>query len=551
MKLQSAILFGLLCICFYIQCQQVDVPLRRISGQGNGGAILEFKPGMRDSILNSEQSFYPFPVYEPGNGPVNLQIYNSQICPNGLFSISVTGLDDTARWKLHSYALNTTLMSDSSIYSDYMHYFNDWGIQIISKPVENPGEFLNSPTNGFLSSKIIYGDSSQIWLNFFSDLEGNHPFNWIRSGHLMDYTYPQYSDWNMPSYCWDFYEVYENETNGIWSPYLMVASHSQATASPAYSILSKMMNDFQKLSSIDLIFTDDHTKWSRCVVIEMCDDTLISQGNAKTFSYRKHPSVNINGDTGVVNSDPFINSNYVHQEGMGWFPGYAINIETGERLNIIFGEDSWLSEENGRDMKFNPTGTITTPFSNPILGGKHYIYIMGAVSIDTFNFPRYDGCGYIHNLLSDDPEDNYKDFIYASAYWVGIPLKAPNSVWLNSDITIKLRVSKKYDFFKDEELPAYLFSNGINSVTKPTYNTFTFFPNPASNHINIDFSDVLAGKNVNISIFNSQGEMVLHNNYNNIKTRIELDVTKISCGLFFIIISSNNVVLVKKLIISR
>ena len=27
------------------------------------------------------------------------------------------------------------------------------------------------------------------------------------------------------------------------------------------------------------------------------------------------------------------------RKGMGWFPGYAIDIETGERLNIVFAEE--------------------------------------------------------------------------------------------------------------------------------------------------------------------------------------------------------------------
>ena len=41
------------------------------------------------------------------------------------------------------------------------------------------------------------------------------------------------------------------------------------------------------------------------------------------------------------------------------FPGYAIDLETGERLNIIFSEDSWLTSENGNDM-MNPTSNIVT-----------------------------------------------------------------------------------------------------------------------------------------------------------------------------------------------
>ena len=43
---------------------------------------------------------------------------------------------------------------------------------------------------------------------------------------------------------------------------------------------------------------------------------------------------------------------------------YAINVETGERLNIIFGEDSWLAGDNGNDMIFNPTSRIITNLAN-------------------------------------------------------------------------------------------------------------------------------------------------------------------------------------------
>ena len=49
----------------------------------------------------------------------------------------------------------------------------------------------------------------------------------------------------------------------------------------------------------------------------------------------------------------------VLEKGMGWFPGYAIDIETGERLNIVFAEDSWLTSDNGNDMLWNPTSNIS------------------------------------------------------------------------------------------------------------------------------------------------------------------------------------------------
>ena len=35
---------------------------------------------------------------------------------------------------------------------------------------------------------------------------------------------------------------------------------------------------------------------------------------------------------------------------MGWFPGYAVDIETGERLNVIFSEDSWSTSEKMEEI---------------------------------------------------------------------------------------------------------------------------------------------------------------------------------------------------------
>ena len=90
---------------------------------------------------------------------------------------------------------------------------------------------------------------------------------------------------------------------------------------------------------------------------------------------------------------------------MGWFPGYAINIETGERLNIIFGEDSWLAGDNGDDMIFNPSSRIMTNLGQLLLGGKHFVYIVGhngdnSPSLDRFP-PAYDGGKWIYEKLND------------------------------------------------------------------------------------------------------------------------------------------------------
>lgn len=72
---------------------------------------------------------------------------------------------------------------------------------------------------------------------------------------------------------------------------------------------------------------------------------------------RQSPSVDTNGVS--------LNDNTV---GFSYFPGYAVDVETGKRLNIFFGENSVYSGDNaqylddnnpiGGDMIFNPSPQI-------------------------------------------------------------------------------------------------------------------------------------------------------------------------------------------------
>ena len=61
-------------------------------------------------------------------------------------------------------------------------------------------------------------------------------------------------------------------------------------------------------------------------------------------------------------------------------PGYAIDLTTGERLNMAYGEDSWLGNHGGNDMMWNPSAAVSFGFGGfgsgtYIGGGKHFVYI--------------------------------------------------------------------------------------------------------------------------------------------------------------------------------
>jgi hypothetical protein len=148
--------------------------------------------------------------------------------------------------------------------------------------------------------------------------------------------------------------------------------------------------------------------------------------------------------------------------GLGWFPGYAINVETGQRLNIAFAEDSWLAGENGRDMKWNPTSTMYAGVNNELrMGGKHYVYVFREDLSQ--NLPAYDGCAALYTKMSgSNPNDIQKMIAMRTCIWTGIPMLKVGRTLLETTAKVKLRVEKPYANFATASvtnggLPMYEF----------------------------------------------------------------------------------------------
>jgi hypothetical protein len=151
---------------------------------------------------------------------------------------------------------------------------------------------------------------------------------------------------------------------------------------------------------------------------------------------------------------------------MGWFPGYAINLETGERLNMAFGEDSWLNGDNGRDMLWNPDTTIFAQNPNSgsgisatwgltsVFGGKHYIYVFAHNNFGSYSVPAYDAdytisegsyWRYAGIPNARKAYDYSKGNMLDDIMWVNIPLLNPGHHLLETDAKVHLSVTKPYD----------------------------------------------------------------------------------------------------------
>jgi hypothetical protein len=485
--------------------------------------------------------------------------------------------------KTTSTAYKDTLYQTIKIGNEF--YFPDLGFSISIKQVADPGERVNSYTNltgldetytgpdpnSFLGASMTYMNGTSGWLNGVVDIDGSTPNNWILSGNNKtvgneDATY-KYTD-GKPASFYDPNKQFGNILKSTWAPYPLCASYYSLTPGPSsypsrvfggpafdgrvwdndpyfkstYNIISTPNSpnlssilagpdegntDIRKLSSVVVVFTKDKSKWTRCPVLEMQEKSSLSEGHVPFFAPRGHLSVDKQGiPYGNPKNQAGYNSNEASMTStmsMGWFPGYAVNIETGERLNMAFGEDSYQKENNGDDMMWNPTSKFNSPYAFSH-GGKHYVYVMAGNTIyskftnggiytwepsldgSEYGVGRYDKGARMMNILTKFFADIYANGGtvsggYMSAFeaferdimWVSIPMPKADSEFkdpanMPSDVKFQINVSKPYRYgysgvtsYSTQASNDQAF-NKLKSVNSPSNLTTDVKANPVNNN---------------------------------------------------------------------
>lgn len=428
--------------------------LTRIEGRGNGGMVLELTDETVNAILASGK--VDEPTYQNSAGPVNIKVVDPLNVPVGNYELRFDGDDANARWTLTNLTEGITVSSDTTIGVKNEQLILDWGLAVTALQTDDVGEMADD-NNGFIEASMEFDDDSKQWLSGVPDIDGEFPFNWIRSGTFADVNFPEYDD-----YIGDSVEAYEKVivvtdpsgtfSGGTWAPYKLTSQEAFGTAFN-YSVANSL-NKLENTASIDVVITSDQSKWTKCVVIEMCDDNALSEGNVDKFHLRAGTSKDKDG-------------NDTSGTGMSWFPGYAINVETGERLNIMFGENSFMIGDNGNDMIWNPTLHVYNESDwsaqDVYFGGMHAIYIMGHNSDD--GVPAYDEGAFIYSKLSTGNQTDMR-YVYKDAMWVTIPI-ASEEDFLSTDVKIRLRVKKPYTQYS-------YASTGVSNPVNSDYPMYTF-----------------------------------------------------------------------------
>ena len=433
-----------------------------------------------------------------------------------------------------------------------------------------------------LGSEMIYANPHTPWLSGVPDNDSYFMYNWIHSGTQFatgrfkkfvglntrysisdvyldeDYFRGMLEDGNSgeaKGEPLDRNQEFEKVVSGLWSPYALVSIspihpgfnftyymaddavidnlvEQKLSNNPPRKLerallkpednLALCYSDMSQLPSVRIVFTADTSKWTRCPVVEMCDDYTQAEGLARKFSARRHASVNKDGKTlqdlqnegaTIPDINDYNHPNYIAETGLGWFPGYAINTVTGERLNMMFGEDSRYIQYHGRDMLWNPVNTLTDGTQNYVMGGRHFIYVMNSGRLPFYDLrtateptvklftPSYDAGAWARKMLSSAdrmmnvvnkdlklnhgithhvmgsfvPVRDSIAFLYSSAAWVNMPLidtryQFENPKDIPCDVTINIDVRHPYgnNLSFSGTTSAHANINNVNN-DKPAY----------------------------------------------------------------------------------
>jgi len=465
--------------------------ITRVDGIGTGENFLDITADTRAAIeaaFANNQAFEGELTYQPGEGPITVQVFNPLEVRDGNFELrfvdgnnSDDELDSDARWELVD--LNdpsTVIASETSIDKLNEQIIKEFGFTVTIGQVADAGA-IEDESNGFIGYEINVEEGAENWLGFIPEgfdltqaVIDDYIFNFLSTSAgekdaaldpdegLSEFGQSPF----MPYYLLDF-----SDRTDFGRPFLGPVWTENASGIVRNQFITKGLN----LNNVDIVFTPNKDLWSRCVIVETANefyDDLVGydpepydfSGNmvpAAQFDLRPDPSVGKEADE---NGLPVADGDGI---GMGWFPGYAVDVETGQRLNVFFGENSvyngdTLSEfftqgATGGDMMFNPTNELylvgldvnTTPLPY-VYGGQHNVYVTNA---------PYDECEALRGRLertsaNANPVTKVPAMINIS--WAGT-IMAAQGTRMNSyadglipaETTVKLRVSDPYHVEED------------------------------------------------------------------------------------------------------
>ena len=485
--------------------------ITRVSGVGVGGNFLDLDSTMYEKILNNTTEGRI--VYNEGAGPISVKIYDPINVQDGNFSLEFIGehgsgddncnLASSSTWKLTNEDNGEVIFSETSIETINEQLIPQYGFSLSIGQSDEPGD--NIGRNGAIDVATEYKDPSKVaWYGALTDDGVGLDIPQFLSP-LLNFMKTSSGE---PDNSMDINSAYSSLGDRSWYPFVLADGRNEEDGNwymtPAWEpsqVLIRNFSELRSLNNVDVVFTSNKELWSRCAVVEKASPRytelgLEPQGDAGNLDLRDAPSVDKNGNPDGTGN------------GMSWFPGYAVDVETGKRLNIFFGENSVFGEDYtqyidngnpiGADMMYNPTSQFVSDIPNSgvfdptqyIAGGQHVVYVTRE---------EYDRCEKFANQVSGSTIQ--KVYAYKGVTWcsmsilpVGVTLPSYEAGAIPNDVVIKLRADNKYG----KETTVDISSPGGNCNTSgnnPKY-LFEIKGKAATDLVEDEVEDALANVNV-------------------------------------------------------
>lgn len=499
--------------------------ITRVEGRGNGDHALMLTQESIDDIMDGPPWRADRITYQRNQAPIEVRVVDPLNVKPGRFELRffnetdsiVDGLPyysagiDEAQWKLVNVDTDETILSDRAIDYDYEQLIPEYGISIQVSQYQYESAQGAEPRADLISWEVDNRGTVD-WLSGITDTDDFTLQNWIKSGiaaEELDFELYSSDDchWLLdglgnpivngpidPGFFKDEPEVdpdkiYDQIDGGVIAPFRLVRGYDCGPSPISTDVKEQnsplRQHHLDELMSIDLVYTPNKDHWTRVPVIEMQSEPALAEGGAEKMRPRSAPSVDKDGNPyqgpDEASDDPN-DANFISPTGMGWFPGYAINVETGERLNMAFGEDSFLAADNGRDMLWNPTDRIFgVPGGEALFGGQHYIYIFrnhrNVVESTTALFldsavPMYDyGEVLLEELQAYGLSSPAQKAFWKNCNWIAAPLATGltsiEEGLIPSKTTVRVRVAKPFAKYAPLVELGQLDYDSLGSVLDP------------------------------------------------------------------------------------
>jgi hypothetical protein len=494
--------------------------ITRIDGRGNGGGLfLDFadRASAEQEIFNSNRIGKV--TYAEGKGPIDVKVVDPLRVAPGVFQLYIG--DKNYGWNRDSVAGQPVftpvppasvaanyVMTDSLFWvlkkkddaskiwfsyqpltTNYEQFIPEIGLSFNIEQIATPG---SGGVSGFIGASREYTDSATAirWYKGVLD-ESTGKFNILKTGNAQ---VDQALDPN---------EDYSDAVGG-WYPVLLADCKYRAdefhfsmnqiqdpnnTGNSFCDVWrpSNLNRVLSRQRNVNVVLTPDQSKWSRCIVVESGNHYYSTGLGFGTLPSGKKQLEWKNNQASIGKDGLPDNTG----NGMSWFPGYAYDVETGERLNVLFGENSFLNGNffdpvlyekaaRGNDMIYNPTDLAQIGFDfgnevsylSSVLGGQHVLYVANTPYdecqslIDVYNLPPNPLLTPPYRIL----KDNYLIWGSIGYMELGTTMDGAKENIPPSEVTFKLRVATPYNVFnatnENTTYPLYEFSLDSYTPTK-------------------------------------------------------------------------------------